>query len=240
MSDKGLPILDVKKPKSKPDTAPYPLCPHPFNLVISSSPRSGKTNLLMSLIGASHMYGRDYWDTIYFFSPSCLHDQTTKFILPKLDNVIVISDPKELDSADMLVGQIMRDQMSAKEEDREKILIIMDDMASDLARNKQLQKTSCRFRHGNCSIITLVQSYKTAPLLIRNCMTAFIVFNVASDKEFEKIAEEVLDRFPNGRELCRQATRQRYNFCYINVEQAQMWHNFDTILYDKATDPNMN
>jgi hypothetical protein len=236
----NLPILDVKKPKMKEDSAPYPLMPHPFNLVISAAPRSGKTNLLMSLIGASHMYGRNYWDTIYFFSPSCLHDQTTKFILPKLDNVVVISDPAELDSADMLVGQIMRDQMKAKEEDREKILIIMDDMASDLARNKQLQKTACRFRHGNCSIITLVQSYKTAPLLIRNCMTGFIVFNVASEKEFEKISEEVLDRFPNGRELCRYATRQRYNFCYVNVEKAEMWHNFDTILYDKATDPDMN
>lgn len=236
----GLQILDVKKPKQKPDTAPYPLMPHPFNLVISAAPRSGKTACLINLIAASHMYGRDYWDTIYFFSPSCMHDQTTKHVLPKLENIVIISDPAELDNADVLVGQIMRDQMKATEDDRDKILIVMDDMASDLARNKQLQKTACRFRHGNCSIITIVQSYKTAPLLIRNCMTGFIVFNVASDKEFEKISEEVLDRFPNGRELARLATRQRYNFCYVNVEKAQMWHNFDTCLYDKDADPDMN
>ena len=61
----GLPILDVKKPKKKPDTAPEPLPPHAFLMGITSPPRSGKSNLLMSIIGASHMYGRDYFDEIY-------------------------------------------------------------------------------------------------------------------------------------------------------------------------------
>jgi len=236
----SLPILDVKKPKHKPDSAPYPLMPHAFNLLITASPRSGKTNLLMSLIGASHMYGRKYWQTIYFFSPSCLHDETTKYILPKLDNVVVISDPADLDNSDVLVSQIMRDQMKTDVDEREKILIIFDDMAGELNRNKNLQKLSCRFRHANCSIITLVQNYKSAPLIMRNCMTGFIMFNIPSEGEFEKIAFEVLDRFPNGQILARHATQKRYNFCFVNVEKAQIWHNFDTCLYDRATDPNFD
>lgn len=238
--ENNLPILDIKRPKLKADTAPYPLMPHAFNLVITAAPRSGKTQMLINLIAASHMYGRDYWDTIYYFSPTQLHDASTKYVLPKLKNVIQISDPRELEGADILVTQIIRDQLKTEEDEREKILLIFDDMAMDLNRNKPLQKTALKFRHANCSLITVTQSYKTAPLLIRNCMTGFIMFNIPSDKEFEKISEEVLDRFPNGRELARYATQKRYNFCYVNVEKAQMWRNFEEILYDKDTDPNMN
>jgi hypothetical protein len=64
----NLPILDVKKGKTKPDTAPYPLPPHAFLMGMVAPPRSGKSNALMSLIGASHMYGREYFDEIYYFS----------------------------------------------------------------------------------------------------------------------------------------------------------------------------
>jgi hypothetical protein len=236
----GLPILDVKKPKPVQDSAPEPLPPHAFLWGVVAPPRSGKSNMLMSLIGANHMYGRKYFSEIYYFSPSQNFDNTTRFVLPKLDNVIQIDDMDQLENADILVKQIMVNQAKEDLEDRPKILMIFDDMAGTLEKNKTLQKLCTKYRHFGISIIVSVQQFKSIPVMIRNSMTCFTMFNIPSSKEFEKISDEILDRFPNGQELARFATTKRYEFCFINIEKAQMWRCFDQLLYDRATDPDFN
>ena len=236
----SLPILDVKKPKAKPDTAPYPLPPHAFLWGIVAPPRSGKSNMLMSLIGASHMYGRNYFDEIYVFSPSQDFDDTTRHVLPKLENVIQISDPHQIENADIFVEQIMNQQAKEEPEERSKVLCIFDDMAGTLEKNKQLQKLATKYRHYGISIICSVQQYKSLPVMIRNCMTCFTHFHIPNEKEYIKMNEELHDRFPNGAELGRYATQKRYNFLFMNIEKATLHHNFDTLLYDKSTDPNFD
>ena len=120
----GLPILEVKKPKQTPDTAPNPLPSHAFLWGFVAPPRSGKSNALMTLIGASHMYGRDYFDEIYMLSPSQKFDNSTRHVLPKLDNVVQIDDPDTLDNADVIVRAIMKQQADDPPEERKKVLII--------------------------------------------------------------------------------------------------------------------
>lgn len=236
----GLPILDVKKPKMKPDTAPEPLPPHPFLMGIVAPPRSGKSNLLMTLIGASHMYGREYFQEIYVFSPSQCFDATTRYVLPKLDNVIQIDDIDQLENADILVKSIMMSQSKEEPEERPKVLCIFDDMAGTLEKNKQLQKLCTKYRHYGISIIISLQQFKSIPVMIRNSLTCFIMFNIPSSKEFEKISDEILDRFPNGQELAQYATKRRYEFMFANIEKATMHRNFDELLYDRSTDPNFD
>jgi len=233
----GLPILEVKKPKQKDDPTPEPLPKHAFLMGIVAPPRSGKSNLLMTLIGASHMYGREYFEEIYYLSPSQNFDNTTRYVLPKLDNVVQIDDPDVLENADVIVKQIMNQQAKDKPEDRKRVLICLDDMAGTLERNKILQKLSTKYRHYGVSIIVSVQQYKSIPVMIRNCMTCFIHFAIPSSKEYEKMNFEIHERFPNGEEMGRLATQKRYNFAFVNIEKAQFWHNFDTCLYDKDTDP---
>ena len=236
----GLPILEVKKPKQTPDTAPDPLPSHAFLWAWVSPPRSGKSNALMTLIGASHMYGRDYFDEIYMLSPSQKFDNSTRHVLPKLDNVVQIDDPDTLDNADVIVRAIMKQQADDPPEERKKVLIILDDMAGTLEKNKILQKLCCKYRHYSISILISVQQYKSVPVMIRNSLTCFTHFHIPNEKEYTKMNEEIHDRFPNGAELARMATQKRYNFCFINIEKATMWHNFDTCLYDKDTDPEFN
>jgi hypothetical protein len=240
MNDRGLPILDVRKPKMKPDTAPYPLPPHAFLWGVVAPPRSGKSNMLMTLIGASHMYGRDYFDEIYVFSPSQNFDETTRHVLPKLKNVIQIDDPDQLENADVFVRQIMMQQSKEEVEDRPKILCLFDDLAGTLEKNKSLQKLATKYRHYGISIIISVQQYKSLPVMIRNSMTCFTHFHIPNEKEYIKMNEELHDRFPMGAEIGRMATQKRYDFLFMNIEKAQLYHNFDTLLYDKATDPAFN
>ena len=236
----SLQVLEVKKPKQKEDTAPPPLPPHAFLMGIVAPPRSGKSNLLMSLIAASHMYGRDYFEEVYYLSPSQNFDNSTRFVLPKLDNVMQIDDPDALENADVFVRQIMKQQAADPPEERKKVLIVMDDMAGTLEKNKVLQKLSTKYRHYGVSIILSVQQYKSLPVMCRNALTCFIHFHIPNEKEYIKMNEEIHDRFPNGAEMARAATQKRYNFCFINIEKAQMWHNFDTCMYDKDTDPEFN
>jgi len=236
----SLPILEVKKPKQKDDTAPDPLPPHCFLMGVVAPPRSGKSNLLMTLIGASHMYGRDYFDEIYYLSPSSRFDNTTRHVLPKLDNVVQIDDPSTLENADVIVQAIMKAQANDPVEERKKVLIILDDMAGTLEKNKILQKLCTKYRHYGISIIASVQQYKSIPVMIRNCLTCFLHFHIPNEKEYKKMNEELHDRFPNGAELGRLATQQRYNFLFMNIEKAQLWHNFDRKIYDKDEDPEFN
>jgi hypothetical protein len=240
MSDKGLPILQVKVPKKTEKLPPEPLPPHAFLWGIVAPPRSGKSNMLMTLIGASHMYGRDYFHEIYVFSPSQRFDSTTRYVLPKLDNVIQIDDPDQIENADILVRSIMKQQADEDPDERKRILLIFDDMAGTLERNKVLQKLCTKYRHYHISIIISVQQYKSIPVMIRNCMTCFTHFHIPSEKEYVKMNEEIHDRFPNGPEIAKQASQKRYNFCFINIEKATMHKNFDELLYSKDEDPNFD
>lgn len=234
----GLPILQVKTPKKKNiKLPPEPLPPHAFLMGIVAPPRSGKSNLLMTVIGASHMYGRDYFQEIYVFSPSQRFDETTRHLLPKLDNVIQIDDMDQLERADVLVRSIMQQQAKEDLEERPNILMIFDDMAGMLEKNKALQKLCTKYRHFGISIIISLQQFKSIPVMIRNSLTCFIMFNIPSSKEFEKISDEILDRFPDGQELARHATQKRYNFCFINIEKATMHKCFDELLYSRDLDP---
>ena len=234
----GLPILQVKTPKKKDiKLPPEPLPPHAFLMGIVAPPRSGKSNLLMTVIGASHMYGRDYFDEIYYFSPSQKFDETTRHLLPKLDNVIQIDDMDQLERADVLVRSIMMQQAKEDLEERPNILMIFDDLAGMLEKNKTLQKLCTKYRHFGISIIISLQQFKSIPVMIRNSLTCFLMFNIPSSKEFEKISDEILDRFPNGQELARDATQKRYNFCFINIEKATMHRCFDELLYSRDLDP---
>ena len=234
----GLPILQVKTPKKKDiKLPPEPLPPHAFLMGIVAPPRSGKSNLLMTVIGASHMYGRDYFDEIYYFSPSQKFDETTRHLLPKLDNVIQIDDMDQLERADVLVRSIMMQQAKEDLEERPNILMIFDDLAGMLEKNKTLQKLCTKYRHFGISIIISLQQFKSIPVMIRNSLTCFLMFNIPSSKEFEKISDEILNRFPNGQELARDATQKRYNFCFINIEKATMHRCFDELLYSRDLDP---
>ena len=239
MSDSGLPILQVKTPKKKSmkSPPPEPLPVESFLMAIVAPPRSGKSNMLMTLIGASHMFGREYFTEIYYFSPSQKFDETTRHLLPKLENVIQIDDMDELERADVLVKGIMMQQAKEDLEDRPNILLIFDDMAGMLEKNKTLQKLCTKYRHFGISIIISLQQFKSVPVMIRNSMTCFIMFNIPSNNELEKINEGVLERFPNGLELAKYATQKRYNFCYINIEKATMHRCFDELLYSRDLDP---
>jgi hypothetical protein len=236
----GLQVLEVKIPKKNEKLPPEPLPGKYFLWCVVAPPRSGKTAMILNLIANSNFYGRDFFTEIYYFSPSQNHDAVTRHILPKLDNVIQIDDPDQIEHADILVKQIMAQQRKEDPDDRPNILCIFDDMQGLLERNKELCRLAGKYRHSAINIMIITQQYKSIPVIIRNAMTCFTHFHIPNEREYQKMNEEIHDRFPNGGELARQATQKRYDFCFINIEGAKMYHNFNQCIYDKATDPNFD
>jgi hypothetical protein len=238
----GLQILEIKTPNKKPvrPLPPAPLPPACFLMGIVSPPRSGKSALIMNLIANSGLYGRDYFDAVIYCSPSQNFDETTRHVLPKLDFVTQVDDMDMLENCDTIIRGIMMQQAKDGVEDRKNILIVLDDMSGTLQKNKQLCKLATKYRHYGISIIVSVQHYKSIPTMIRTSMTCFIHFHIPNEVDYKKMCEEIHCQFKNGAEMGEMVTQKRYSFAYINLERADFYDNFQTCLYSRDTDPDLN
>ena len=235
----SLNVLPVKMSPPKPDDLNPILPPHAFNIGIIAPPRSGKSNLIMNLLLNPDFYYNkkkhpySYFHEIYYLSPTQTFDFTTKTMLPKLDNLIQISNPDELANADILIEQLQKEQADAEEEDRKKILVIFDDMVGIIEKLPKLVQLSTKFRHYSMSIITVSQSYRRIPSTMRNCWTAIIVFDLKNSKEFEKIHDEFTGSIPDSEALIQKIVKKRYDFFYFNIERQQMYHNFEKLVWSR-------
>ena len=240
--ESGLKVLEIKTPKKKliRPLPPEPLPPACFLMGLVSPPRSGKSALIMNLIANSNMYGRKYFDEVIYCSPSQNFDETTRHVLPKLDYVTQIDDIDMLENCDTLIKSVMMAQAKEKLEERPNILIVLDDMAGTLEKNKVLQKLCTKYRHFGISIIVSVQHYKSLPTMIRTSMTCFIHFHIPNEVDYKKMCEEIHCQFESGEEMGKIATEKRYNFAFINLEHAAFYHNFETLLYSRDTDEKLN
>lgn len=186
------------------------------------------------------MYGRKYFDEVIYCSPSQNFDETTRHVLPKLDFVTQVDDIDMLENCDTLIKSIMLQQAKEDLDERPNILIVLDDMSGTLQKNKQLCKLATKYRHYGISIIVSVQHYKSIPTMIRTSLTCFIHFHIPNEVDYKKMCEEIHCQFKDGEQMGMLSTSQRYNFAYINLEKAEFYHNFDTLLYSRDTDPVLN
>jgi len=206
---------------------------------IIAPPRSGKTNLIMNLLLNDQFYYNkkkapySYFDEIIYMSPTQIFDKTCCEMLPKLENLIQISDPDELVMADTILLQISKEQAEVEKEDRKKILVVMDDMVGIIDKLPLLQQISTKFRHYSLNIILVSQSYRKIPSVIRNCLTCMIVFDLKNEKEFMKISDEFTGSIPNSKKLIQQIVNKRYDFFYFNIERQQLYHNFHTLMWSR-------
>jgi hypothetical protein len=235
----SLEVLPVKIKVPEQDDLNPILPPHAFLLGIIAPPRSGKTNLIMNLLlNPDFYYNKDkspysYFDEIFYLSPTQQFDKTCCEMLPKLENLIQITDPDELVFSDTILDKITQEQASLEKEDRKKLLVVMDDMVGIIDKLPKLQQLSTKFRHYSMSIIIVSQSYRKIPSVIRNCFTAMIVFDLKNEKEFGKISDEFTGSIPDSDNLIKRIVNKRYDFFYFNIERQQLYHNFHTLMWSR-------
>jgi hypothetical protein len=226
-----LKVKDVKNVMHKLDKNLDPVLPrHPFMEVICCPPRGGKTSYLMNKI--FRLYPDDYFDEIIYVSPSQLHDNTCKELLPKKENLIQVSETEDIMNLDTLIGELIKSQKKLVKEDEpmKRIYLILDDCVSML---KPVQILATRYRHAGLSISVVSQSFRAIPLLIRNCANVVIFFHLNSKRELEKIDEEYGQNYcEDFIELAEKYTKEKYNFIYLNNDKMLMYHNFTELIKD--------
>ncbi|MEI7674415.1 MAG: hypothetical protein WCI60_01645 [bacterium] len=226
-----LKVKDVKNHTHKLDKTLNPVLPrHPFMECIIAPPRSGKTCFLMNKI--FRLYPDDYFDEIIYVSPSQLHDNTCKELLPKKENLIQISETDDILNLDTLIGELIKSQkkLVKEEEPMKRIWLILDDCVSFL---KPVAVLATRYRHAGLSISVVSQSFRSIPLLIRNCANVIIFFHLNSKRELEKMDEEYGSNYCSDfMELAEKYTKEKYNFLYLNNDKMEMYHNFTELIKD--------
>lgn len=236
--------LSIKKIKTKnkdlvdPSPIPAVLPKHPARVLFSGASRSGKTNLLISLITDKRFYfknGKPYFDIIFLFSGSALTDDvwlvTKKLIKPH--HRFPTLNIKALDD-------IWTIQDSAVKQNgihnAPKILLIMDDVIDNKNINDEVfKKCFYRGRHVGISIWVATQHYNKIPLSVRNQITNLFLFKPTA-RELKTIVNEIT---PAGlteeqmKEIILEATAMPYNFLHVDftADKNKIFRkNLDTIL----------
>tara|TARA_R110000868_G_scaffold2397_3_gene17843 strand:- start:1209 stop:1949 length:741 start_codon:yes stop_codon:yes gene_type:complete len=229
-----LKVKDVKKKTHPLDKKLHVNLPrHPFLQLMVAPPKSGKSNLIMNMLFNVEFYNaQEYWEEVMFISPTAEFDNTLKNFLPELENCIRITDPEEIVNLEGILREICRGQVELKKKDEpmKRILIIMDDCISFL---KPIAVLCSKYRHYNLSIIITSQSFRSIPLITRNCAGSLIMFHLNSGKELEKITEEHGDNFSTDFEtIARKYTEHKYEFIMLNNEEMRITHGFNEVICD--------
>ena len=182
-----------------------------FNLLIAGYSGSGKTSLLVNLLSKPKKAGvrqsfKNLFSNIVVVSPS-LHTLKNNIFKDLADEKQYTQFTEEmLDNFYLLLDKIKQDELDlAKQEDREPepqyTLLILDDVASSLRKNKKLEQRFINLlqnrRHlglGGVSIISIVQSVVQVAPQHRNNLSHLITFKPKNKKEEERIYTEFVNQ----------------------------------------------
>jgi hypothetical protein len=225
-----LTVLPVKKTNKKQEyNIPSPLPQPAFSLLMVAPSNSGKSVLLANML-KNVLYGYDnVFEDIYYISPTVMLDDTLKAIA-KDDEIVKIHEPEELEMVDMILSDIVKEQKGKDVEDRKNVLVVLDDMISYFSNHSVLNNLPSISRHYRISFIVLTQVYSAYPRRARLNLSHIIIFKLYNKKDLKSLEEELGSNYENFIEHYNIATKEKYNFLYLNNTDKSVYHNFITKL----------
>jgi hypothetical protein len=234
MNKNDLKILQVKK-LNKADDYPnikHPLPSPPFTLALIAPTKSGKSNLIVNLLKNSYFGYDDVFKEIYYISPTVGIDETLRSINED-DDIIKINEEDDLKFLDDILNDIVKTQKAKSKEDREPVLIVLDDCLDYLKKSKRLDSLPSYSRHYNISIIITTQVYNALPTKLRKNSSGYLIARIYNNKDLQNIEEEIGANFMDFRENYEKATKEKYSFLYVDNRNIELWKNFDELLWQK-------
>jgi hypothetical protein len=238
-----LPMPKVCEKKCKiPKNLPATNC-----LIIAPS-HSGKSVLINNLLLRDKFKYKEHFDVIHLISPTIWMDDSYKLLhqyiekqrskREKMYKSMVKQKykpsqipPEYHPDADKIVVYDKYDEsyiqgiMDNKEQD-EKILIILDDCATELKGANQksvLERVFLRGRHENVWCWISSQKYTKVVPSIRVNSPTYIIFKV-NNKELDKIADELAeDSIDEFKQIYKKCTEEKYSFMYIDVKSNERY-----------------
>ena len=181
-----------------------------FRMLICGPSGSGKTNTLMHMI-----YNLLYFDKIYLYAKNL--EQS------KYRNLMKEFEPWS-EEAGYDIIEASNDKIIPVKNlngDNQKIAIF-DDFVCD-KNQKPIENYFIQGRHKNCCAIYLSQSYYKTPKDIRLNCSHFVIYDFPSTNEKSLICREN----NVSEQLYERATRDPYDFIYINKPKKQVKKNFN-------------
>lgn len=172
----GLPNADKGSWNEKWDEKEHGLARlvHPFKLLLSGRPNSGKTTVMHNMFLHIQTSNRPF-KTLIIIQPSTSKEHDI------LDPTLILSD---IPDAESLVN-----------EDNGKTLLIVDDWDCDRLTKYQTQNLSKLFRyissHHNISIMMSYQSFFNVPIIVRKTCNYFALWKTNNKDEVNLIAKRV-------------------------------------------------
>lgn len=231
----ALDILPPKKSNKKLEfpQIPYPLQQPAFTLEIIAPTKSGKSVMILNYLKNVLMgYSDNVFDEIYYISPTLPLDATLKAVNDD-ETIIKITEDEDLENLDDILKELMKSQREKDDDEREHILIVLDDMIDYLKSSKMLGNLTTKNRHLKISLIIVSQVFNAIPVKARKNGTAYIFSNIYNQKDMNDINEEIGSNFPDFMDYYKEATKDKYNFLYCDMREMSLHHNFKKLLWRK-------
>ena len=192
------------------------ICKHPASIIFNGKSGSGKSNLLLNMMTRPQFY-KDYFDLVFFFSPSCKCDDLPKYLDLPDKRLFDTFDEKSM----MNILDTQKDIIKKEGIDKSpKILIILDDIQSEqkFLRSKTILTLFIRNRHLNISTWVCGQSWTRLPRACR-LQASGVYFFPGSQSEVDHMIEEYTP--PNCtkkkfEQMLKFATNEPHSFMFIN------------------------
>ena len=161
---------------------------HPYRTLIAEGSGSGKTNALFNLIN----YEPDI-DQIYLHAKDP-YEEKNQFLIIKWDSKSL----KHFNNSKVFVeylndmDNIYKNIVDYNQNKKRKILIVFDDIITDMHSNERLDKTvtelSIRGRKLSISLVFNTQAYLKVPNDVRLSTTHFFIMKIPNKREPEQVA----------------------------------------------------
>ena len=200
-----------------------------FNLAFIGKPGSGKTTLAFNFLQT--IFKRKYHN-ILLVMPSNSRSSIKNFVLSDLPQN-QMWDELNASSIDEILAFL---EVSTKK--KERTLIIMDDIASQLKSSRylvqRLKHLSFNRRHYKASILFTVQSYVTIPKDIRKTLSHIITFQ-PSKTEGEILFQELFHlKKKETIDLFKQVFQKKHDYLFLCIDSQEMYNKEqDEIIYSE-------
>lgn len=205
----------------------HSMLPNPrkcFRLIIFSPSHSGKSNLIKNIITRPEFGYNAYYKANIFVVSQTIH----------LDSVWNDLKLPATHMHDECSDSLLTNIMHFAKKSEQGVLLILDDMiTADTAINNKkcnlLKKLFFQGRHYKISLILVSQKLKEIPSSMRVNASHLICFNLNNGKEERDFLEEncgiedIVAKY-------KRATREKFNFLYLDKTTNKAYHNFEVEL----------